>query len=814
MDKFMPSKPTYKELEQRIKELESEIGKDSQADKELLQSEKWFRMLLEQVPNVAVQGYGPDGTIQYWNQANEAIYGYTENEAIGNNLVELIIPHKMRDFVRVAIAEGAHTGEMPPPGELKLMRKDGSLVDVYSSHAIVQRPGNEPMMFCLDIDITDQKKAAKALKKSENRFRKLSENATDMIYRMSLPDGIYEYVSPASLNLFGYRPQEFYNNPLLIKSIIHPDWYGYFEKEWANLLKGKVLPIYEYQIVHKDKGVRWVNQRNTLEKDEKGIPIAIAGVVTDITERKNTEESLRETKRKLLETLKMASMGFWSWDVKTGEVEWSDEVYNIFQLDPKEFTPQIDSILALSPWPEENKRDAELIRNATETKEPGSYEQKFLFPDGSIGYYHSTFQGVYDEQGNLTAMKGTVQDITEKKRADEEQKKLEEQLQQAHKMEAIGTLAGGIAHDFNNILSGILGYSQFVKEYLPAGSPAEKDIDIVIQSGRRAANLVKQILTFSRKKEHHLQTLTPYPIVKEALQLMRSTLPATIAIKEYIDKKCGDIVADPTNIHQIIVNLCSNALCAMDQQKGVLTVKLYREYLNAEDLEAHANISAGSFVVLSVSDTGHGMDKATMRRIFEPYFTTKEIGKGSGIGLSVIYGIIEESKGFIRAESTPGQGSTFYVYLPALQEKSSTVDDDQDTAQTLEVSSIKKGSGRILVVDDEMLLVKINKRRLENVGYTVTVTTDSEEALEKIRNHPEQFDLLITDQTMPMMSGADLTREVLKVRPDLPVIMSTGHSEVMTEKKALEMGIRKYVLKPIQGNELIHAVQEILESNK
>ena len=810
----MPSKPTYKELEQRIKELESEIGKDSQADKELLQSEKWFRMLLEQVPNVAVQGYGPDGTIQYWNQANEAIYGYTENEAIGNNLVELIIPHKMRDFVRVAIAEGAHTGEMPPPGELKLMRKDGSLVDVYSSHAIVQRPGNEPMMFCLDIDITDQKKAAKALKKSENRFRKLSENATDMIYRMSLPDGIYEYVSPASLNLFGYRPQEFYNNPLLIKSIIHPDWYGYFEKEWANLLKGKVLPIYEYQIVHKDKGVRWVNQRNTLEKDEKGIPIAIAGVVTDITERKNTEESLRETKRKLLETLKMASMGFWSWDVKTGEVEWSDEVYNIFQLDPKEFTPQIDSILALSPWPEENKRDAELIRNATETKEPGSYEQKFLFPDGSIGYYHSTFQGVYDEQGNLTAMKGTVQDITEKKRADEEQKKLEEQLQQAHKMEAIGTLAGGIAHDFNNILSGILGYSQFVKEYLPAGSPAEKDIDIVIQSGRRAANLVKQILTFSRKKEHHLQTLTPYPIVKEALQLMRSTLPATIAIKEYIDKKCGDIVADPTNIHQIIVNLCSNALCAMDQQKGVLTVKLYREYLNAEDLEAHANISAGSFVVLSVSDTGHGMDKATMRRIFEPYFTTKEIGKGSGIGLSVIYGIIEESKGFIRAESTPGQGSTFYVYLPALQEKSSTVDDDQDTAQTLEVSSIKKGSGRILVVDDEMLLVKINKRRLENVGYTVTVTTDSEEALEKIRNHPEQFDLLITDQTMPMMSGADLTREVLKVRPDLPVIMSTGHSEVMTEKKALEMGIRKYVLKPIQGNELIHAVQEILESNK
>jgi two-component system, cell cycle sensor histidine kinase and response regulator CckA len=312
---------------------------------------------------------------------------------------------------------------------------------------------------------------------------------------------------------------------------------------------------------------------------------------------------------------------------------------------------------------------------------------------------------------------------------------------------------------------------------------------------------------FSRKTDTQKQPLRPHLIVKEALKMLHATLPTTIYIDDDIDEDCGTILADPTNIHQITLNLCTNALHAMVDEKGTVNISLHRREISAADIPPGKDISAGLFIVLTVRDTGTGMDKDTLDHIFEPFFTTKELGHGTGMGLSVIHGIVEGCKGFIKVESTVGKGSTFTVYLPALAETAAepAVRGQGDKAAATSCNE------RILVVDDDPLLVRINESRLKNQGYQVTAISDSMEALEEFRSQPDSFDMLITDQTMPGLTGTELAKAVLDIKPSIPVILCTGHSEIVTEDKALSMGIKKYVLKPIHGDELLDAVREVLD---
>jgi two-component system, cell cycle sensor histidine kinase and response regulator CckA len=417
--------------------------------------------------------------------------------------------------------------------------------------------------------------------------------------------------------------------------------------------------------------------------------------------------------------------------------------------------------------------------------------------------FNVSSSAIFDDDGNLQYLVHIAKDITE-------QKKLEEDLFQSQKMEAIGTLSGGIAHDFNNILSAIIGYSELSLQHLSIHSKAADDINQVIKSAKRAADLILQILTFSRKADHKFIHVSPHLMFKEALRMMRATLPATIEIEEAIDKECGTILADPTGLHQIIINLCTNAVHSMEDSKGILSLKLYRLEVGEEEIAAEAGVTAGSFVVLVVSDNGCGMDQDTQKQIFEPYFTTKDVGKGTGLGLSVIYGIVKDHNGFIRVESKPGEGSTFYVFFPAVQKVISPSKDSEHLNINMR-SDLPRGSERIILVDDELLLVKIQKRQLENLGYTVVATENSTEVLEKIRSHPDQFDVLITDQTMPNLTGEELAEKVLKIKPDMPIIMCTGHSDTVSREDAFAIGIKRYILKPIQGNELVYAVREVLD---
>ncbi|AGF76722.1 PAS domain S-box [Desulfocapsa sulfexigens DSM 10523] len=636
-------------------------------------------------------------------------------------------------------------------------------------------------------DITERKQFEEGLRESEEKFRALINQATDSIYVLDMEANII------------------LANRQACKST------GYSETE---LLQLTIADIDPYFITRKDKDILWkelvpgekqVIESHLRAKDGTMIPVevhlglievnnkkSILGIVRDITARLEFERSLRRSKEEWESTFDAMGDIITIQDKEMRILKGNKTFYDTFEGNP-------DTLNGRYCY-EVFRGRSQPCPNCPELSTPAGkhIHSGEIFHKTLDKIFHVSSYPIQNGTGELDRLVHIARDITE-------QKRIQEDLFQSHKMEAVGTLAGGIAHDFNNILSAIMGAAQLVKRELPEKSPALQDIDTVLQSGRRAADLIRQILTFSRKKEHKLQSLAPHPIIKEALQMLRSSLPSTIEIEEEIDRECGAITADPTSIHQIIVNLCTNALHAIDQQKGKITVRLYREDLNLQDTEAHPDVSAGPFVVLSVSDTGHGMDETTMQKVFEPYFTTKEIGKGSGIGLSVLHGIVQDYKGFINVESTLGKGSTFRVYLPLTDKTAISTSDEQQPVQLTET-----GSGRILVVDDEEFLVRINKRRLESVGYTVTTATDSTEALKMFRAHPETFDLLITDQTMPKLSGAELASEILKIRPDLPVIMSTGHSDVVSEEKALEMGITKYVQKPIQGNELLEAAQELL----
>jgi len=385
-----------------------------------------------------------------------------------------------------------------------------------------------------------------------------------------------------------------------------------------------------------------------------------------------------------------------------------------------------------------------------------------------------------------------------------DQKKLEEDLRQSQKMEAVGILAGGIAHDFNNILSAILGFSSLAKRNLPPGSTASDDIEQIITSGKRAAALVQQILDLSRKTKQTLQAVEPHLIVQEVMQMLRSTLPSSIEMEIDIDPDCGTIMADSTRMHQVVLNLCTNAFHAMQNEKGTLRVTLSREQRRAKDGAENSGAPV-PFIVLSVSDTGYGMSPETAAHIFDPYFTTKIRGDGTGLGLALVHGIVDQCRGFIEVESEPGKGSTFRVFIPSLQKDSVSL--KKQKTQDFMLS----GTERILVVDDEPLLVRINTRYLEGYGYDVTGVTDSREALEKVRAEPKRFDLIVTDQTMPGLTGSELAKAVLEVAPDMPIILCTGHSSVTSAEDASGMGIKRYVYKPVEGDALIRAVRTVLD---
>lgn len=412
---------------------------------------------------------------------------------------------------------------------------------------------------------------------------------------------------------------------------------------------------------------------------------------------------------------------------------------------------------------------------------------------------------VFDENGAPILLQGVTRNISERKRAEEERNKLTAQLLQAQKLESIGNLAGGIAHDFNNILTSIIGFTEIALDDVEKGSNIEDSLQEIYNAGKRAKDLVKQILAFARKTDEEIKPIKTKSIMNEVLKFLRSSIPTTINIRQNITSNAS-IMGNPTQLHQVLMNLCTNAVYAMEGEGGILEVGLEDTVIHEEHKDQDLGLKPGNYVKLTVSDTGTGISPENIGSIFEPYFTTKSHGEGTGFGLSVVHGIVEKYGGKIKVESELGEGSVFSIYLPIIK--------TTEIHRPYEIEILPTGSERILFVDDELPIAKMGSQILERLGYRVTARTSSIEALELFKSRSNDFDLVVTDMTMPNMTGDKLAIELMKVRSDMPVILCTGYSKKISNVTASEIGIKAFVYKPTAKADLARTVRKVLDEAK
>ncbi|MFZ5758868.1 MAG: PocR ligand-binding domain-containing protein [Thermodesulfobacteriota bacterium] len=453
--------------------------------------------------------------------------------------------------------------------------------------------------------------------------------------------------------------------------------------------------------------------------------------------------------------------------------------------------------------PDDLERCLKTYTTAFDRREPFDMEYRLRHHSGCYRWIQDVGTPNFNSKGEFVGYIGYCFDITTRKREEEENAQLQARLNQAQKMEAIGVLAGGIAHDFNNILGPIIGYTEIAREDADSDSQLAYDLDRVLASAHRAKDLIRHILTFSRQSGEERIPLKIQPLLKESLKMLRASIPATITIRKDVSPRCGVVLADPSQVHQIIMNLCTNAFHAMEMTGGVLSVSLKEKVVDSHAPDAGALVP-GDYIELTVSDTGNGIGPDIFDQIFDPYFTTKEIGKGTGLGLAIVSGIIKSYGGAVTVESVLGQGATFRVYFPVIHEEAGKHDD-----QPVVISG---GSEQILFVDDEEILAKMSRKMLERMGYAVTVHTSGSEALAVFMEDPDRFDLVITDQTMPGMTGIELAKQILAVRPVLPIILCTGFSSVVDEEDVRAAGIREFALKPLSREVIGRLIRKMCDA--
>lgn len=674
--------------------------------------------------------------------------------------------------------------------------------------AIERASTNELKLYELNQELEDAVAARTAELENERNFRDIVLETQAALVLVVDDSGKVVCFNKACEEVSGYKREEV-TGKLIWDALIWPN----HRNDAIEILKTLPSNInhsrFEFCLSCKDGDKRLISWSASVIDEEINYKNHVVLTGIDITESRNTEQLLKRTSENFDIAQRLTKIGCWEYDVTTNRLWWSEEYYRIFGLSPDEAKPCKQ--LYLKSIHKDDLLKAEMELNALIDKGYKDVTLKIVRPDGGVRDIHEIAQVEFNKFGKPVLMKGTVQDITDITKAEAERNRLQRQLKQAQKMEAIGHLTGGIAHDFNNILAAILGFTQLtIARFVPDGEGTLAEyLHEIDTAGKRASALVKQMLAYSRGDNQDLNRLNPVPVIKESIKMLQSTIPSSIQITLDICEMDAVVEANALQLQQAIINLIVNARYALGEKGNIHIICKKIDLDSSECASCHKQFSGEHFLI-SIKDTGGGIAQDILPSIFEPFFTTKPVGEGTGMGLSMVHGYVHSSGGHILVDVETGKTTTINLYFPVYSEKPDYVD-ERSTENRIHHKLVNNIEKKILIVDDEKSLVSYLCDYLQLNNYQVDCTTSSKEALGLIKKHPQDYDLLITDQSMPEITGVELIKEVKKINPDIPIVICTGFSEVIDETNFQEKGANYYLPKPVKPENLLYLLNGIFK---
>ncbi|MBU1277366.1 MAG: PAS domain S-box protein [Proteobacteria bacterium] len=762
-----------------------DITERKRAEEALRASEEKFQKLYMASPVWMNLTTLREGRYLEVNEAFCQVTGYSRQEALNKTSTELGLwesPSDRETIRRLMQRDGSLRNH---PVNFKM--KDGQVRQFLWSSEMVEL-GPEPLMISVHLDVTDLRRAQRALGDSEARFRSVVENSLAGIY--VIQKGKWVYVNPRLVSMLGYVKSEDLKGRAPW-DFVHPDDRDrVIDRAWMRQDHGMAQRHYSFRAARADGKLIWLEALDA-HAMYQGRP-AIMGNVVDITQRKATEEALTQSEEQYRLLVENAQDAIYI--LQDGLFVFANPETERLTGYTAEELRSIDFKRLINPDHLDKVSQRYAHRLAGEPT-PTDYPIRILARDGGDRWIQT--KGILITWKGQPALLYISRDITQ-------QRAMEGQLRQSQKLEAVGTLAGGIAHDFNNILAAIMGYAELSLDITPPGEELAQNMEQILKASERGRGLVQQILSFSRGAERDLEPLELAALITEALKLLRPATPSNIKIETSLEP-CGPVRGDPVQLHQLLMNLVTNAAQAMEETGGVISLSLERTEVTREMAAQTPGLMPGPHLRLTVSDTGPGIPQELRERIFEPFFTTKEAGKGSGLGLAAVHGIVQAHLGAISLLDQPGPGTAFQVLLP--EEQGAVLEPGKPV-----FPPSPTGSERIMFVDDEASLVEVGSNILRRLGYRVSAFTSSRAALATFQADPQAFDLIITDQTMPGLTGAALTQKVKALRPEIPVVITSGFSHQLSAERAGQLGVTAFVMKPIISKEIARVVRLALDS--